>query len=275
MSGQKRKASTKEAVVDIAKNIEQKAEKAFTVLWSDLPHWQQDNHYIQSGYRPASYSFQKSFSSLGYLHNESVNIYSHLIGAVLFSISGTLLYALFKSRYESATSSDILAFGCFFLGAALCLGMSATYHAISNHSPTVARWGNKLDYICSLGMGCAAVSIFDRFRTPAWRPYRAGMFVLMGLSAVIPVLHGVELYGIQEMRGRIGLSWLVLQGFLYILGAGLYAARWPERSSPGSFDIWGSSHQIFHVLVVMAAASHLYGLLKAFDYHHGLGGFKC
>jgi predicted membrane channel-forming protein YqfA (hemolysin III family) len=49
------------------------------------------------------------------------------------------------------------------------------------------------------------------------------MFVAMGLSAVFPVLHGMELYGVEEMRGRIGLIWLVLQGFLYILGAGLYA----------------------------------------------------
>lgn len=29
------------------------------------------------------------------------------------------------------------------------------------------------------------------------------------------------------------------------------------------------------VLVVMAAASHLYGLLKAFDYHHATPGVKC
>jgi predicted membrane channel-forming protein YqfA (hemolysin III family) len=49
------------------------------------------------------------------------------------------------------------------------------------------------------------------------------MFVLLGLSAIFPVLHGVELYGIAAMRDRIGLTWLVLQGFLYILGAGLYA----------------------------------------------------
>jgi predicted membrane channel-forming protein YqfA (hemolysin III family) len=49
------------------------------------------------------------------------------------------------------------------------------------------------------------------------------MFVAMGLSAVFPVLHGLELYGIKQMRDRIGLTWLVLQGFLYILGAGLYA----------------------------------------------------
>jgi adiponectin receptor len=77
--------------------------------------------------------------------------------------------------------------------------------------------------IISLGLCCVTVSILERFRTPAWRPYRAGMFVLLGLSAVFPVLHGVELYGIAAMRDRIGLTWLVLQGFLYILGAGLYA----------------------------------------------------
>jgi adiponectin receptor len=49
------------------------------------------------------------------------------------------------------------------------------------------------------------------------------MFVALGLSAVFPILHGLEMYGIDEMQDRIGLFWLVLQGFLYILGAGLYA----------------------------------------------------
>lgn len=94
------------------------------------------------------------------------------------------------------------------------------------------------------------------------------MFVLMGLSAVFPVLHGIKLYGIEYLERSIGLDWVVLQGVLYIAGAGLYAARIPEKWAPGRFDIWGSSHQIFHVLVVAAAASHLVGLVKAFDYHH-------
>lgn len=53
------------------------------------------------------------------------------------------------------------------------------------------------------------------------------MFVLMGLSAVFPVLHGVKLYGVEQMRVQMGLFWVVLQGFLYILGAGLYAVRNP------------------------------------------------
>jgi len=94
------------------------------------------------------------------------------------------------------------------------------------------------------------------------------MFVLMGLSGVFPVLHGIRLYGLDRLRKTSGLDWVILEGVLYILGAGLYAARYPERSNPGKFDIWGSSHQIFHVLVVLAAASHLVGLVKAFDYEH-------
>ncbi len=52
-------------------------------------------------------------------------------------------------------------------------------------------------------------------------------------------------------------------------------ARFPERKYPGVFDIWGSSHQIFHVCVVLAAASHLYGMAKAFDYHHTVLGAQC
>ncbi len=54
------------------------------------------------------------------------------------------------------------------------------------------------------------------------------MFVLMGLSALFPVFHGVEMYGIEDMRDRIGLTWLVLQGLFYILGAGLYGVSTPN-----------------------------------------------
>lgn len=112
------------------------------------------------------------------------------------------------------------------------------------------------------------------------------MFVGMGLSAVFPVLHGLSLYGASRLEETMGLSWVVLQGVLYVLGAGIYAVsdqsltlhswpsaneiqlRIPERWRPGQFDIWGSSHQIFHVLVVCAATAHLVGLLTAFDNRH-------
>lgn len=140
--------------MDTAKNVaskisegEEELKKKLTVLWNDLPSWQQDNHYIRSGYRPASNSYVKSAKSLGYIHNETVNIYTHLIGAILALISGTVVYSMFKPRYETATTEDVFVFSCFFLGAIACLGMSATYHTISNHSHEVNIFGNKLDYL--------------------------------------------------------------------------------------------------------------------------------
>ena len=90
----------------------------------------------------------------------------------------------------------------------------------------------------------------------------------MGLSAVIPVLHGLFAFGYQHLNQAIGLSWLILQGALYILGAALYAARVPERVWPGQFDLFLSSHQIFHILVIAAAVAHLRGLILAFNAKH-------
>jgi len=247
-----------------------------------------------------------TIASLGYLHNETVNIYTHLIGAIISIIASAVLYQVLEPRYETATKEDIFVFGCFFFGAACCLGMSATYHTISNHSAEVVKWGNQLDYlgiviliwgsfipsiyygfysdagmirtycamITTIGAGTAAVTTSPKFRLPQWRPFRAMMFVAMGLSAVFPVAQGVRTLGVDYMNKTIALPWLVTHGILYIVGATIYATRIPERWSPGSFDIWGNSHQIFHVLVLIAAGTHLTGLIKAFDYRHSQPGIE-
>ncbi|KAI0842212.1 HlyIII-domain-containing protein [Hypoxylon sp. FL0890] len=303
----RRRSSASSSLVQTAKDVEQKVASALHILWDDLPTWRRDNHYIITGYRPDSNSYWRSFTSLFYVHNEFVNIWTHLLGAFLFPTIGVWLYNVIAPRYGSANSSDVLVFSCFFAGAVLCLGMSATFHAISNHSEEVAKWGNKLDYsgivflivgsyvpalyyglfclpklmtiylygIFLLGLGCGIVSWVEQFRTPRWRPYRAAMFVGLGVSGVVPVCHGLNIYGYQSLEERMGLNWVLVQGFLYIFGAFLYAIRWPERSFPRKFDIWGSSHQLFHILILFAAASHLTGMAKAFDYHHSVMGGQC
>lgn len=281
--------------------------KIRTLHWDELPHWLRDNHYIHTGYRAPSGSFKRSLHSLSYVHNETVNIYSHLLPSIILVPVAVFVQQGIAARYETASRADVWAFACFFAGAVFCLGMSATFHTVSNHSPVVARFGNALDYlgivglitgsfipsvfygfychaqlqmlywamIISIGIACTIVTMMGRFRTPAWRPFRAGMFVSMGLSAVFPVLHGLSAFGLKQLQKQLGLNWLLLQGFLYILGASIYAIRAPERWYPGRFDIVGSSHQIFHVLVVLAAMAHLNGLFKAYDYRHGGQALDC
>jgi len=77
--------------------------------------------------------------------------------------------------------------------------------------------------ITTIAAGTLAVVLLPQFRSPEWRPFRAFMFTSMGLSAVIPVIHGLQMYGTAQLEKQIGLSWLVSQGVLYIAGAAIYA----------------------------------------------------
>lgn len=85
----------------------------------------------------------------------------------------------------------------------------------------------------------------------------------------------------KPLLEQMGLLHLVLQGILYIIGAIIYALRIPERFAPGRFDIFGSSHQIFHGFVLVAAITHFIGLCIAYEYWHergleiGLDGDVC
>ncbi|KAF2226321.1 hemolysin-III related-domain-containing protein [Elsinoe ampelina] len=271
--------------------------------YAHLPPWRHDNAYILSSYRPQTFSHSASLPSLFYLHNESCNIWSHLVGLFFFAAFGTYFVSHLGDIYPNHSEGDWFAFLAFFVGVSICLAASASFHLFSAIGPVEARKWNGVDYagivaciwgsfvaalhfgfdeqhagarrryegmITVLGAACVGVSVMGRFRTPGWRKWRAGMFVALGLSAVVPVGHGVGLYGLEGLERRMALSWVVRQGVLYVVGAGLYAARIPERWAPGRFDVWGSSHQIFHVLVVAAALAHLKGLLQAMNYRHSL-----
>lgn len=144
----RRSSSALSAISDLTSKTEEKISSALLLLWDELPHWRRDNAFILSGYRRSSNSYIASVLSVFTVHNESVNIWTHALGAMLVvPLSVWYLYAsLLAPRYPSAGPADELAFACFLGGAALCLGMSATYHMLSNHSEAVAKWGNKLDY---------------------------------------------------------------------------------------------------------------------------------
>jgi adiponectin receptor len=256
---------------------------------------------------PAKYPV-KCIQSLGYLHNETANIYTHLIPGLLCLVVITsaifgveyYCYTLQLTTYSTTTWKDHLALLLFLVGCACCLGMSGTYHCLKCHSQSVAIFGNKLDYLgivvliessmvsmiyyglyedpmlqiifmsitSLIGFVCGVFCLQPKFREPKWRPIRATIFVCYGLSGVLPVLTGLYKYGVEYCLKRGQLKYILLEAIFYIAGAMIYAARIPEKFSPGKFDIWGHSHQIFHVFVVIAACCHGRALLGAYDYTH-------
>lgn len=95
---------------------------------------------------------------------------------------------------------------------------------------------------------------------------RSASFAVLGLSAFIPVVHGMLLNGWEEQNRRMSITYFIGLGLLNGLGTAIYAMRVPERWSPKTFDVYGSSHQAMHILVACGAFSYAAGLLKAFDY---------
>jgi len=168
---------------------------------------------------------------------------------------------------------DILSFGSFLLAAAACFGCSAAFHTCQCLSKEVARRFQKLDYlgivllasgsyipalnygffchpwhfslyilsVSFLAIGAIWVTFDPLWATPAYRPYRTSVFIVLGLSAVIPSTHAASIYGWHTIEYTMGFKWLGSSGAIYILGALIYIAQAPERFVKGKFDYIGSS----------------------------------
>jgi adiponectin receptor len=237
---------------------------------------------------------------LQHIHNETVNIYSHLLGAALFATLSICVYVEIRNHHIAIQVGDVLVFAAFFLGVVLCFSFSGLFHILSNHSEEVAAFWNRLDYLgivilmwgstvpsiyygfyCDpnlqrlywavvsvLAVACAAAILAPRFQHPNFRPYRTSMYVSLGLSAMAFITHGLIIYGWEIQNHRMGLNYMLTTAMLNLLGAAIYTARIPEKWYQLRYDIYGCSHQVFHFIVIFAGLAHMFGLLSAFGFIH-------
>jgi Haemolysin-III related len=122
------------------------------VSYEQLPAWYQDNEHILGGYRPESFSASTCFRSWAYIHNETFNIYSHLIPAVFFLFAQSFILRLLNQRYPKAKSLDYIVFSFFLLSACVTLTISFTYHTLMNHSMKISHLWLRLDYLGILAL---------------------------------------------------------------------------------------------------------------------------
>lgn len=281
--------------------IQQLRSKPYRLLkFEELPEWYQDNPLCRSGYRPVSNSVTTCFLSLGHLHNETLNIYTHLIPAIGLAFAQALIHGGLKYLYPDASVADHIVFGIQVDAAIVTLLLSSSYHTMICHSKDVENLMLRVDYvgiltlilgsffsgiyvgfycepllcytywtmIITLSLITATLVLHPRLQGAKYRFLRAWAFIATGLSGFAPIIHGLFLYGWSEMWVRSGMPYWLLEGLFYGTGVYFYITRIPESIWPGRFDIWFSSHQFFHVFVVMASLVHLYGVWAAFDWNY-------
>ena len=274
--------------------------------FTKLPQWLQDNKYLTAEHRPPMHSFLGCFKSMFRMHTETWNIWTHFLGFAFFValclgiyVYGDYITFLFEDIeiYQLPATEQAMLF-CFFLAAMICLSFSALFHLFSNHSQSVYKIFSRLDYsgiailitgssipayyygfychaltqcvhitiLILLFSGCIVISLWKKFGTHEYRPLRFATFLLFGLYGFVPGTHVVLRDGFEDQHTVNAIAGLLLMGGVYILGAGFYVSRFPERLFPGKFNTWASSHQLFHVCVVCAALIHYNTLLGMIKY---------
>ena len=124
-----------------------------------------------------------------------------------------------------------------------------------------------LIFITIFGIGTFLYSLTDDFNKPKRRSLRGTIYLIFGLCTGIPILH-MAFFGdkIDGYNKDIYLVNWYLGGISYVIGALFYIFRFPEKKYPRTFDYFGASHQIFHVLVFFGALFHFMGSLDAYNY---------
>ena len=162
--------------------------------------------------------------------------------------------------------------GLYVLGLAGLLGTSALYHRVTWRRPNARRWMRRLDHsmifvliagtytpiallvlsqplgsvvLVVIWSGAVGGIVLSLLWPDAPRPVSAAIYISLGWVAIIAM---PQLF---DRLGALGIALIAAGGLLYSVGAIVYARKRPDPV-PTVFGY----HEIFHVLVVAAAALH-------------------
>jgi hemolysin III len=165
-----------------------------------------------------------------------------------------------------------IAMGIYAASLSALFGVSALYHRVTWQRPSVRRWMRRLDHTMIFFLIAGTVTPFallvmdGPFATAlliaVWAGAAAGTVVELiwveapkRVAAIVYIVVGaIGVAGFPAIlveAGAVAGLLIALGGALYVTGAIIYAAQRPDPN-PAVFGY----HEIFHVLVIAAAAAH-------------------
>ncbi|KAK1338317.1 hypothetical protein QTO34_001432 [Cnephaeus nilssonii] len=266
-----------------------------TVPETDVPQLFREP-YIHTGYRPTGHRWRYYFLSLFQKHNEVVNVWTHLLAAlaVLLAIlglcrsrglalglcqhpapaplrpvlhhvppvqrAGPLLQSQSELSHYTFYFVDYVGVSIYQYGSALVHFFYTSDQAWYEHF-----WLFFLPAAAFCGWLSCAGCCYAKYRYQ--KPYpimkKVCQVVPSGLAFILdisPVAHRValcHLAGCQEQA-----AWYhTLQILFFLVSAYFFSCPVPEKYFPGSCDIVGHGHQLFHVFLSICTLSQLEAIL--------------
>ncbi|TDL26076.1 HlyIII-domain-containing protein [Rickenella mellea] len=282
-----RESKLEKVARDIAQAVTRSFNGAKLVTYVDLPEDWRNNPFVFRGYRFIPLNrWHLIILSLFALHNETLNIHTHMIPFFLPFFN----YSLWASD---------LAERIFMSFAQLCLFSSALWHTMSGCAHLEGmEFCARVDYIgigwlisasvgtvvyysfechqgaivfylslCFLSGILGSVFPFMKwFNAREHRGKRVVFFLGLAFTGIAPLAHLSWLYSTSTVLSYIRP---VLPSLLsYVIGLGFYMSHIPERFLSGN-DLWsrltdgwlgGGSHAIWHGFIVLAIYQHKWAM---------------
>lgn len=152
--------------------------------------------------------------------------------------------------------------------AGISILIAGSFYPVIYYSFYCSPWTRRayLATISALAAVTFAVTLLPAFHTPKYLVARTGIFLALGFFGVVPVGHLIWRFGLFDPHVSVMLGPLLLMGALYTVGAVVYATKFPERLYPGRFDVFFSSHQLWHLFVLAAALVHFVNALQQYEW---------
>lgn len=244
--------------------------------------------FIQHGYR-IHHNMVDCIGSIFKIHNETFNIWSHIIAFVTFVATAALVYT---DRTYTTFASNWVVY--LYLAAAInCFVSSSIYHTYNCHSHDVANFVFKIDLlgiVLVLLSGAIGTQHFMFHEFPDIRRgyiifyivlstlivlisnvscckqeklnlLRIFLVILLFASAFLSSIHWALIADMKEVEA---ITPYYLMGYVAIyVGFVFYFSKFPECSFQHRIiDIYFQSHTIWHYCVYLAAISYYVTMYK-------------
>lgn len=243
--------------------------------------------YILTGYRAPKSTFLQCIFSVFCRTNETGNFWTHFLPSCYF------MYII----YDDKTTYDIYCwpFLSYLLACVLfplASSMAHMFFALSENARHICFF---IDYgalsLFSIGSAIAyRAYVFPDFLEETWLGKWYLPLAFFGaltstffscLSRFMKTCHTQQLLRISAFSAPYFFDnfpvvlWLVFcdsepchkskfyhiaQFMCCFMAAFLYVSHFPERLQPGRFDIWGHSHQFFHICAILATLFQMYAI---------------